>query len=240
MSIQNLLNEFIGTTDDNEKSSSQKPTAGSAMEKLSSNLPGGLMGGAAAGGVLALMMNNKKARKFAGKAATYGGAAMLGGLAYKAFKNWNHGSQAVTSNAASSTGNVLSDDSEFAEDNTLSPEFELRLIKTMIAAARADGHIDDKEQLRIMKTVREMNSSAEVRGMVFNLLSEDITVAEITNGIEDMTQKSELYLAASLIIDVDHPGEKAFLDALENALALPDGLAEQIRWQAQESMTEAA
>jgi len=34
-----------------------------------------------------LLLGNKSAREIAGKAASYGGAAVLGGLAYKAFQN---------------------------------------------------------------------------------------------------------------------------------------------------------
>ena len=80
MSLQKILNQFVGSGNTTEA-----PGSGSGRElrdtlaKLSSGIPGGLAGGAAAGGIMALLMSNKSARKFAGKAATVGGAAMLGG-----------------------------------------------------------------------------------------------------------------------------------------------------------------
>lgn len=240
MSIQNLLNQFLGSGQADQVTETGKPGKVNAIEKLTNNLPGGLAGGAAAGSIMALMMSNKKARKFAGSAAKYGGAAMLGGLAYKTYKSWQQGSDGANTVPAKGTNHWLPDATEMAANDTQSPDFELRLIKTMIAAARADGHIDADEQQRIMKAVGEMNATTEVRGMVFDLLNEEISVDDIAQGVVDMTQKSELYLVSCLVIDPDHPAEKAHLEALAKALELPDSLAEQIRWQAGETLSEAA
>jgi uncharacterized membrane protein YebE (DUF533 family) len=92
MNLQNLLNQFLGTNGADFSSGNTAQKTGASFNKLSSNIPGGLVGGTAAGGIMALLMGNKSARKFAGKAATYGGAALLGGLAYKAFQNWQQNS----------------------------------------------------------------------------------------------------------------------------------------------------
>ncbi|KWU51179.1 tellurite resistance TerB family protein [Pseudomonas palleroniana] len=48
------------------------------------SLLGGAGGGALAAGAMGLLLGNKKARKFGGKALTYGGLAALGVIAYKA------------------------------------------------------------------------------------------------------------------------------------------------------------
>ena len=80
MDIQRLLNGFLGSVDGSS-------SIGEAAQKLKTGgVPGGLLGGAAAGGLIATLVSSKKARKFGGKALTYGGLAVLGGLAYKA---WN-------------------------------------------------------------------------------------------------------------------------------------------------------
>ena len=104
MNIQNLLNQFIGSSNATLSSNHETQGTGDTLSKLSGSIPGGLAGGAAAGGIMALLVGNKSARKFAGKAATYGGAAVLGGLAYKAFQSWQQnktdhtGAKAGTSN----------------------------------------------------------------------------------------------------------------------------------------------
>ena len=113
-------------------------------------------------------------------------------------------------------------------------------IKSMIAAAKADGHIDASEQQRIFNAVEEMELSTEVKGMIFDLLQQPITVEELAAGMDSVEQKTEIYLVACLVIDPDHPSEQAHLDQLEAALKLPEGLAQQLQWQAQRAMAGAA
>ena len=75
--IQSLLSQFLGGNTGNT-SGQQAPANNQAATSLTDKIPGGLMGGAAAGGIVTLLLGSKKARKFAGKAAGYGGAAVVG------------------------------------------------------------------------------------------------------------------------------------------------------------------
>jgi uncharacterized membrane protein YebE (DUF533 family) len=236
MSIQNLLNEFFGQSGAAGTSGESKPGTRDTLSKLTGSIPGGLAGGAAAGGIMALLMGNKSARKFAGKAATYGGAAVLGGIAYKAFQNWQQNS--ADNSAGVGNGNMsLPDENQFLPDQTQRPAFELTLIKAMIAAARADGHIDDVEHQRIIKAIAEMDISAEMKGMVFDLLLQEISIEELVKDTDSIEQKSEIYLASCLAINPDHPAEEAHLDQLAAALGLPLGLASELQWQAQKALS---
>jgi uncharacterized membrane protein YebE (DUF533 family) len=107
MSLSNILNQFMGSP---AAPSGQEPNQGNSgdfgqtVSNLASNIPGGLVGRAAAVGAMALLMGNKSARKFAGKTATIGGTALLGGLAFKAYQNWqgNNSGAASTATAESS------------------------------------------------------------------------------------------------------------------------------------------
>ena len=71
------LNQFIGQGDTTSSAANSANGIGDSLNKLGDKLPGGLAGGAAAGGIMALLMGNKSDRKFAGKAAGYGGDACL-------------------------------------------------------------------------------------------------------------------------------------------------------------------
>lgn len=128
----------------------------------------------------------------------------------------------------------------FTSAVALSPDFQLTLIKAMIAAAKADGHIDATEQQRIFKAVEQMDVSTEIKGVIFDLLHQPVSIQELAAGAISMEQKSELYLASSLVIDPDHPLEQAHLDQLANALQLPLEFAQQLQLQAQQAMAEAA
>ena len=240
MNIQNLLNQFIGTGDNTPSAGNAAQGIGDSLSKLGDKLPGGLAGGAAAGSIMAMLMSSKSARKFAGKAAGYGGAAVLGGLAYKAYSNWQHNKGTHSTAWPGAEDAKLEQSESFSPVDTQAPDYQLQLIKSMIAAAKADGHIDASEQQRIFNAVEEMELSTEVKGMIFDLLQQSITVEELAAGMESIEQKTEIYLVACLVIDPDQPSEQAHLEQLETALKLPVGLAQQLQWQAQRAMAGAA
>jgi uncharacterized membrane protein YebE (DUF533 family) len=237
MTIQNLFNQFLGSSSNSTATGNTVSGITDSLGRLTSNIPGGLAGGAAAGGIMALLMNNKSARKFAGKAATYGGAAVLGGLAYKAFQNWQRNGGEYD-NAAPAQIRV-NNEKAFVED-ALQPAFELKLIQAMIAAARADGHIDESEQGHIFNAVERMEMSNEMKGKVFDLMRQPISIADLVQGVENIEQKSELYLASCLVMNPDHAAELAHLDELARALSLPAGLAQQLQSQASQAMLDDA
>jgi len=227
MNLKNLLDQFTGLNI-NDLNNVGGLKAG--LDQLTSKIPGGLAGGAAAGGILALLMSSKKARSFAGKAATVGGTALLGGLAYTAFKNW----QSNNPQAAASASSAAQLPNE-AELHNPSEEFQLTLVKAMIAAAKADGHIDSDEQQRIFDAVDQMALDNDLKGVVFDLLRQPISVAELAHEAQSLEQKTEVYLASCLAINSEHASEKAHLDQLAQALALPAGLPEHLQGQAQQA-----
>ena len=237
--INNLLNQFMGATSNSSSAGNIANGVGDTMSNISTKLPGGLAGGAAAGGIMALLVSNKAARKIAGTAATYGGAALLGGLAYKAFKNWQHNNQQQAASHIGAQHLMMKNYAAFP-NVTLSNEFQLTLIKAMIAAANADGHINDLEQQRIFNAVKQMDLPMETKGTLFDLLERPITIGELAKGAVNFEQRSELFLASCLVINTDHPSEQAYLDQLAVSLQLPKDLARQLQSQAQEAMEDAA
>jgi uncharacterized membrane protein YebE (DUF533 family) len=238
--IHNLLNQFMGSGEVAPSTRNIAQGMGGSLSNLANMIPDGLAGGAAAGGIMALLLSNKSARKFAGTAAGYGGAAILGGLAYKALKSWQHTSRDQAANDISTRYAIKATHDQYTSNKTLSPNFELKLIKAMIAAANADGHIDQDEQQRIFQAIEEMDVSMEMKAQVLALLRQPISVDEIAQGVVDMTQKSELYLVSCLAINPDHPSEQVHLDQLAQALKLPEGLTDELNQQAQQALIDAA
>ncbi len=251
MSLSNILNQFMGSP---AAPSGEEPTQGNSgglgqtVSNLASNIPGGLVGGAAAGGAMALLMGNKSARKFAGKAATIGGTALLGGLAFKAYQNWQGNK---TGAAATATPEQQPVDPASFHQRAISQQAtsqqgrpginpELVLVKAMVAAAKADGHMDADEQQKIFKAVETTSLSASEKGLIFDFLQKDIPIFDITTGINCIEMKAEIYLASCLVITLDHPAERAHLDNLAMALQLPEGLSQQLEQQAHQVITEAA
>jgi uncharacterized membrane protein YebE (DUF533 family) len=236
MNFQNLLSQFTGSS--NSSSSTQQ-------NAKSSGLGSGLMGGAAAGGVMALLVGSKKGRKFAGKAATVGGAALIGGIAFKAYKNWQQNNQPSSDvNSGQISEPILrqipAHQSQFSGNEIsmpeISQEFQLTLIKAMIGAAKSDGHVDEIEQKRIFDALDQMSLSTEIKGVVFDLLRQPIYVEELAHNAQNMEQRSEVYLVSCLAIDLDNSCEHNYLNKLATALGLPLDLAEQLKSQAKEAL----
>jgi uncharacterized membrane protein YebE (DUF533 family) len=185
---------------------------------------GGFAGGAVAGGLLGLLLGGKKMSKGLGGVLSHGGAAMLGAMAHRAYQNWQEGQTPSAATVAATPQDAAAVEPRFlpAADGQA---FELVLVRAMIAAAKADGHIDTAEQRRIFQHVEEQGLDAEAKAFVFDALSGPVGVTEIAAAARTPEQSAELYLASRLAIDPDQPAERAYLDALAHRLSLPPGLA---------------
>lgn len=197
-----------------------------ALEQLNKLMPNGLAGGALAGGFMALLISNKSARQFASTTATIGGAALIGGLAYKAFKNWQHTTNDETSFAEHS----------FTSAELLRADYQLTLIKAMIAAARANHHHDDIDQELIVRAVDDMDLRSAEKILITNMLLQPIRLDELVQGAHTLKQKSEVYLVSCMIVDPADAAGQAYLGQLAERLELPAGLAKKIHLQARQAM----
>ena len=196
----------------------QSPAAGGF------GVPGGTLGGFAAGGLLGVLLGQKKFRKLGGGALGYGGAAALGALAYRAFQNWQAGQQAGQAPLATAA-DAPQEGSRFAPPTGADGKpFALALIRSMIAAANADGHLGTDEQKQIFEAANRGGLDAEDKAFVFDAMQNPSSPEQIAALAGDQEQAAELYLAARIAVDCDHPDEQTFLRNLARALKLPGDL----------------
>ena len=222
-------------------------SAGAGIDKAvntaqNSNVPGGLLGGVAAGGLTALVLSNKKARKMGTTALKYGGMAAIGGMAYKAWSDHKANQAAPQSSPANAppsqpraleapSGSIF--DLAAAQQNQAGDDMRLVLIRAMISAAKADGHIDATEQARIEKQISDQGIGSEEQQFLveqLNAPSDPIAIARLSEGDE---QAAEIYLVSLLALDLDTPEERRYLDRLGDALLLPEDLKQHLEQQAQ-------
>ena len=95
-----LLDQFLGGQGAPSTGRTGQSTGG--LSGLS-----GLGGGALAGGLAALLVGTKTGRKVGKTALTYGGSALVGGLAYKAWRDWQSGKQASPAREADTSLDAL-------------------------------------------------------------------------------------------------------------------------------------
>ena len=106
----------------------------------------------AAGALVAVLLGTGTGRAVTGSALKLGGLAAIGGLAYKAYQNYQAGKQpTVTTLPAKPSCCRRPRTRGFhpARAPQGEGEFALTLVRAMIAAAKADGHIDDAERRKI-------------------------------------------------------------------------------------------
>lgn len=173
----------------------------------------GFAGGAVAGGLLGLLLGGGRRR--GGSLLGYGGAAVLGALALKAYENYQR--QQAGGRATTAASGLLPHAQPAADGSP----FELALVRAMVGAAKADGHIDATEQQRLFAEVERLGLDAEAKAYVFDLLRQDVDVGSLVAAVSTPEQGAELYLAARLAIDADQPAERAYLDTLATRLGLP-------------------
>ncbi len=181
----------------------------------------GLGKGAIAGGLLALMLGTKGGRKVTGKVVKYGSLAAAAAVAYKAYQAW----QSQEPDQASGTSiNDL--------DDTAAQNRGLLLVQAMIAAANADGHIDDNELKTIQKQLADLDLSEEAVAMLQSEFAQPLTPEQLAGHVDSTAAASEVYLLSSLVIDDSNPAERDYLSRLATALRMPIDLVARLESQA--------
>lgn len=217
-----LLDQFLGSQVPG-LSGSVRDRAGQATE-IAKNNP------MKAGAIAAAIFGTKTGRKLAGNAAAVGGIAAIAGLGYLAYKNYQSGKTPQTAPQPQPTQELLPPptDSPFHPQSVLSNNFALTLVQAMIAAAKADGHIDEAERARIMEKVQVSELDHEAGAFIEKELADPLDIDALVAAAKTEEQKVELYTASRLTIEPDSRAERGYLDLLAGRLGLPDALVEHI------------
>lgn len=230
-----LLEEFMGQKGGSSGGAGDLLARG--QEYLRSSGSGGLAGGALAGGLAGLLLGTKSGRKLGKTALTYGGMALVAGLAYKAYRDYSSGGRAPapaqdTADPASSSAPVLPPPSDSPFSPVRQPggeeQFALVLLTAMISAAKADGHIDADEQRKIFDKLDTLDLDSEAKAFVMDELRAPLDIERVVKGAKSPEAALEVYAASRLAIDPDHPAERAYLQMLAARLGLEPGLAEEV------------
>ncbi|MEO1207211.1 MAG: tellurite resistance TerB family protein [Pseudomonadota bacterium] len=181
--------------------------------------------GAALGGLGALVLGTSTGRSVAMSAAKIGALALIGGLAYKAYNNYQAGAPAGSSGdveaEAAPQGSGFEPDAVSNDDAAL-------YIRTMLAAAAADGRVDADEQQRIIGSLEQAGLDDGAEEFIANALNNPISIDEIASQVGSKEQAVQVYTAARIAIDPDTYGEKAFLSDLAARLGIEPELASHI------------
>lgn len=221
MDINHLLEQLLKTSKDTVQQgqtlAEQKlgiPAEGAERDSMLS----GMKTGAAAAGILALLLGTRTGRKVTGLGLKVGSVAALGGLAYQMYQRWQ--AEANPTAPFESKASVLLPAPE--QLPLLSSE---ALLKAMVAAAKADGQVDEQELQIIRSKMSELQLDQDLNDLLMNELINPLgakEVAALANG--DQQAGLELYLVSSLFLDKNQEAERVYLNDLQTALNLPDAV----------------
>lgn len=168
----------------------------------------GLAGGAALG-LAALLLGGRRGT-FGRSALLIGGIGTLGKIAADAW--------ARTGATPDTAAALLEDDGAEARAHTL--------LFAMVAAAKADGHIDDEEHSAIEAEIEDLPAS--VRGLLGEAIAAPADPEAIARRVSGGQEGREVYAASALLCGRDDPREVDYLDRLGRALGLSEEEARRI------------
>jgi uncharacterized membrane protein YebE (DUF533 family) len=191
------------------------------IEGLSkSGVLGGLAGGLA-GGALAGALGGKGAKKLGKTAVKAGAIAAVGGIAWKAWQTYQAQQQAPVARADEAVAALPE------------PAHDLLLIRAMIAAAYADGHIDVAEQTRIFDRVDRMRLAADDKAMLFDELRRPLGLLQLVELTPPGEMALEVYAASVVAADRSQPATVRYLAELASRLNLSEALVAAVHVEAE-------
>ncbi|WLH82117.1 tellurite resistance TerB family protein [Pseudomonas sp. FP2338] len=174
---------------------------------------GGLLGGAPAGGTPQTRSGGMN----------YAALASLGMAAFQAYQAWQR-QQASAPQQAIQTVDQL--DGQEAEAHSHA------LLRALIAAAKADGRIDENEQQMISTEIGRHTDEPQLKQWLNDEVAKPLNAADFAEYAADPGLASEIYLASVMLVDDQQDAERSYLDELAAQLQIDANLQLHLEQQA--------
>ena len=110
------------------------------------------------------------------------------------------------------------------------------LLKAMIAAAKADGHVNSKEVAAIEEQITKLGLGDDTAALIQEEIAKPLDVKEVAALAEDQAMAAEIYLVSAVISDRENLMEREYLESLAEAMGLPSALVAQLQEVKEEGM----
>ncbi|ROP61861.1 uncharacterized membrane protein YebE (DUF533 family) [Enterobacter sp. BIGb0383] len=210
----NQLQSLLG-----QKGASSSSSGEQGLSKLL--VPGAL------GGLAGFLVGNKSSRKLLTKYGT--GALLVGGGAVAGTVLWNKYKDKIRT--------AHQGEPQFGQQSSPLDVRTERLILALVFAAKSDGHIDDNERAAIEQQMREAGVEEQGRALVAQAIEQPLDPQRLARDIRNEEEALEVYFLSCAAIDIDHFMERSYLNALGDALKIPqdvrDGIEQDLKQQKQ-------
>jgi uncharacterized membrane protein YebE (DUF533 family) len=207
---------------------------------------GGLLSGLAGlfGGGNVAPASPSVGNRFGTHAAEVGGLALIGGLAYAAYRAYSNrnpagaAAPAAPAPAASAPAAVAPPppNSGFTpppQDTNAQHALGVLLIRSMISAAKADGQIDAQETQRIFGEMNTQSLSQAEKAFLMEEIGKPIDLDALASQAQTPQIATQVYAASVMVIDAESPQETQYLQTLAQKLHIDAPLAAEIHQQVQ-------
>jgi uncharacterized membrane protein YebE (DUF533 family) len=180
---------------------------------------GGLLGGLLGGG----SSLGGTTRSRSGGGTNYAALASLGMMAFQAYQAWQR-RQAAAPQQAPRTVDLLSGPE--VEDHSHA------ILRALIAAAKADGRIDDAEKQMISTEIGRHTDDPQLQQWLDDEVARPLDAADVAQSATDPGMAAEMYLASVMLVDDQQDAERSYLDELAAALGIDPDLQVHLEQQA--------
>ncbi|AYF48989.1 tellurite resistance TerB family protein [Pseudomonas fluorescens] len=179
----------------------------------SANAPAGGGLGGLLGGLGSMLGGGAAARPAQGRTGgmNYAALASLGMMAFQAYQAWQS-QQAAKPQAAFQTVDQLDGPEAEAHSHAV--------LRALIAAAKADGKIDEKEQQLISNEVLQHTDEPQLQQWLDAEIAKPLDAADFAEFAEDPAVAAEMYVASVLLVDDQQEAERNYLDDLAGQLQI--------------------
>ncbi|WP_277761638.1 tellurite resistance TerB family protein [Pseudomonas sp. A34-9] len=189
-------------------------------------LLGGLLGGGAGGGLGGALGGAPGGGTQSRSGGTnYAALASLGMMAFQAYQAWQRSQASAAPQQIPQTANLLA-----------GPDVEEHshaVLRALIAAAKADGEIDAREQQMISGEISKHTDDPQLQQWFEDEVAKPLDaneVAQAANG--DPAMAAEMYLVSVILVDDEQDAERSYLDELAAALNIDPQLQVHLEQQA--------
>jgi uncharacterized membrane protein YebE (DUF533 family) len=180
---------------------------------------GGLLGGLLGGG----SATGGSTQSRSGGGTNYAALASLGMMAFQAYQSWQR-SQASAPRQPPRTADLLS-----------GPEIEDHshaVLRALIAAAKADGRVDEAELQMINSEIRKHTDDPDLQQWLDEEVARPLDAADVAVSATDPAIAAEMYLASVMLVNDQGDAERTYLDELAAALEIDPELQVHLEQQA--------
>ncbi|SCZ27161.1 uncharacterized membrane protein YebE (DUF533 family) [Pseudomonas sp. LAIL14HWK12:I2] len=181
---------------------------------------GGLLGGLLGGGGA---LGGGTQRRSGG--TNYAALASLGMMAFQAYQVWQRSQASAAPQQTPQTADLLS--------GPQVEEHSHAVLRALIAAAKADGRIDESEKHLISSEIGKHTDDPNLQQWLDDEVAKPLDPTEVAQAAQnDPAMAAEMYLASVMLVDDQQDAERNYLDELAAALQIDPELQVHLEQQA--------